>query len=80
MMFFTLQNGMTECYCKFVLFPKTLHGINDTICHLKESIHISIGIFVKLFVNGKRTAFTQFLLHPEKKTACFQVEARLCLS
>ncbi len=31
MMFFTLQNGMTECYCKFVLFPKTLHGINDTL-------------------------------------------------
>ncbi len=50
------------------------------ICHLKESIHISIGIFVKLFVNGKHTAFTQFLLHPEKKTACFQVETRLCLS
>lgn len=31
MMFFTLQNGMTEIFRKFVLFPKTLHGINDTL-------------------------------------------------
>ena len=28
---FTLQNGMTERYLKFLFFPKALHAINDTL-------------------------------------------------